>query len=151
MNSPEKDLIEFYRVSEEYGCFSNFAAFPIIIDGQLWPTSEHYFQAQKFESSENQEEIRLAESPMQAAKMGRDRHRQLRQDWDAIKIAVMTKAVRAKFSQHSELRKTLLSTGSATLVEHTTNDSFWADGGDGSGKNMLGIVLMNIRDELASQ
>jgi len=33
-------------------------------------------------------------------------------------------------------------------VEHTDNDSYWADGGDGSGRNMLGVLLMSVRKEL---
>jgi predicted NAD-dependent protein-ADP-ribosyltransferase YbiA (DUF1768 family) len=42
----------------------------------------------------------------------------------------------------------LLETGNKTLVEHTTRDKYWGDGGDGKGKNMLGKMLMIIRDEL---
>lgn len=41
-------VIEFYRTGDEYGCFSNFSAHPIAVGGKVWPTSEHYFQAQKF-------------------------------------------------------------------------------------------------------
>jgi ribA/ribD-fused uncharacterized protein len=60
----------------------------------------------------------------------------------------MRTAVRAKFTQHKSLQETLLSTGDAILVEHTVNDSYWGDGGDGTGKNMLGKILVEIRDEL---
>lgn len=60
----------------------------------------------------------------------------------------MLDALRAKFGQHPELRALLLATGSAELVEHTAIDTYWADGGDGSGKNMLGVLLMRVRDEL---
>lgn len=60
----------------------------------------------------------------------------------------MYEAVRAKFNQHKHLRDLLLATGDAKLVEHTKNDYFWADGGDGSGLNWLGKVLMVVRDEL---
>ena len=60
----------------------------------------------------------------------------------------MRDALKAKFGQHQELKSLLLSTGSAYLIEHTRNDAYWADGGDGSGKNMLGILLMEIRDNL---
>ena len=42
----------------------------------------------------------------------------------------------------------LLATGETLLVEHTANDNYWADGGDGSGKNRLGQLLMRLRDEL---
>jgi predicted NAD-dependent protein-ADP-ribosyltransferase YbiA (DUF1768 family) len=40
-------VIKFYKVKESFGCFSNFATYPIEVDGVVWPTSEHYFQAQK--------------------------------------------------------------------------------------------------------
>jgi len=55
-----------------------------------------------------------------------------------------------KFTQHQELKKRLLATGTARLVEHTENDSYWGDGGDGSGKNMLGKILMDVRQRLST-
>ena len=143
-----KHVIQFYRVSDEYGEFSNFAAFPITLGGKVWPTSEHYFQAQKFAGTEHAEANRQTRSPMIAARMGRDRKKPLRPDWEAVKDNIMREAVRAKFTQHPELTELLLATGDAVLVEHTTNDSYWGDGGDGGGKNMLGRILMQVRDEL---
>lgn len=143
-----KNVIQFYRVSDEYGEFSNFAAFPIKLQDKVWPSSEHYFQAQKFAGTGHAEAIRKTRSPMIAARMGRDRKKPLRRDWEAVKDNVMREAVRAKFTQHPELLKLLLATGDALLVEHTTNDSYWGDGGDGSGKNRLGQILMQVRDEL---
>lgn len=143
-----QNVIQFYHVSDEYGEFSNFAAFPIKLQGKIWPTSEHYFQAQKFAGTPHAEAIRKTRSPMIAARMGRDRKKPLRRDWEAVKDNIMREAVRAKFTQHAELKELLLATGEALLVEHTTNDSYWGDGGDGSGKNMLGQILMMVRDEL---
>ena len=55
------DVINFYSVSDEFGQFSNFAPFPIVLDGQQWPTSEHYFQAQKFTDESYREKIGLPE------------------------------------------------------------------------------------------
>jgi ribA/ribD-fused uncharacterized protein len=85
---------------------------------------------------------------MIAARLGRDRSAKLRRNWESIKVQVMTEAVLAKFSQHEDLRTLLLATDDALLVEHTDNDAYWGDGGDGSGKNMLGQVLMRVRDQL---
>ena len=84
---------------------------------------------------------------MLAARMGRDRKSKPRRDWESVKVSVMTEAVRAKFTQYDDIRATLLSTGDARIVEHTENDDYWGDGGDGSGKNMLGQILMRIRTE----
>ena len=141
-------VINFYKVKEQFGCFSNFAAYPVELDGKVWPTSEHYFQAQKFAGTEFEEEIRRTGSPMIAARMGRDRSKPLRADWEWVKDEVMRRVVLAKFTQHAELRDTLLETGDALLVEHTRNDSYWGDGGDGRGRNMLGRILSSVREEL---
>ncbi|HKB34870.1 MAG TPA: NADAR family protein [Gemmataceae bacterium] len=144
-------IINFYHTKEAYGEFSNFARFPIKLGGKTWPTSEHYFQAQKYAGTPREEEIRQAKTPSEAARLGRDRKVPLRRDWESAKDAIMREVVLAKFTQHDNLRELLLSTGDATLVEHTENDSYWGDGGDGSGRNMLGRILMEIRDELRRQ
>jgi ribA/ribD-fused uncharacterized protein len=143
-----KKVIEFYSINDEYGCFSNFAPYPIKVHGKVWPTPEHYFQAQKFRDVQEQETVRKAKTPMQAALMGRDRKRKLRRDWESRKVSVMREAVKAKFTQHPDIRDVLIATGSAKLVEHTVHDDYWGDGGDGRGENMLGQILMEIRDEL---
>jgi N-glycosidase YbiA len=145
------EVINFYSTTDEYGCFSNFAPYPIALQGKTWPTSEHYFQAQKFAGTGHEKAIRLQKSAMIAARMGRDRKKPLRKDWEAVKDDIMREAVRAKFRQHADLAKILLGTGDALIVEHTENDSYWGDGGDGSGKNMLGTILMEVRQELRSR
>jgi ribA/ribD-fused uncharacterized protein len=142
------DEIRFYLAGDEYGELSNFAPFPIFLKGKRWPTSEHYFQAQKFAGTPHEEEIRRAKKPRLAAEMGRDRKRPLRRDWESVKDGVMLDALRAKFGQHDDLRALLLATGDARLVEHTVHDAYWGDGGDGSGRNRLGELLMRVRDEL---
>ncbi|WIG59866.1 MAG: uncharacterized protein OJF49_002614 [Ktedonobacterales bacterium] len=141
-------MILFASLKGEYGCFSNFAPYPITLKEKVWPTSEHYFQAQKFAGTEHEEAIRLAKSPLVAARMGRSRQRPLRADWDAVKDEVMLEALRAKFTQHADLRETLLATGDALIVEHRARDAYWGDGPDGSGRNMLGLLLMRVREEL---
>jgi ribA/ribD-fused uncharacterized protein len=142
------ETILFYAVAGDYGAFSNFASYPITVRGERWPTSEHFFQAQKFEDTKVRAAIRRVKSPMEAARMGRDRKHRVRRDWDSARVGVMREALRAKFTQHEDLRHLLLSTGEAKLVEHTERDAFWGDGGDGSGANMLGRLLMELRTEL---
>ncbi len=143
----KNDSIFFYSVSNAYGQFSNFALYPIKLKGKIWQTSEHYFQAQKFSGTEHENKIRKASSPMKAAEMGRTRKVKMRKNWDNMKDNIMYEAVKAKFTQHEELKDLLLSTQDATLVEHTENDDYWGDGKDGKGKNKLGKILMKIREE----
>ena len=140
--------ILFYRVKEPYGEFSNFAPFPFELKGKTWPTSEHYFQAQKFAGTDYEETVRLADSPVTAAGMGRSRERMLRLGWEGMKEDIMREALRAKFTQHPQLQALLLASGDAELIEHTTNDRYWADGGDGGGRNRLGQLLMELRAQL---
>ncbi len=140
--------ISFYSTRDAYGCFSNFSAHGIDLKGTWWPTSEHYFQAQKFAGTAHEELIRLAKTPKQAAEMGRDRDRPLRADWEQIKDEIMREAVRQKFLTHDDIRKTLLDTDDEELIEATTNDYYWGCGTNGTGKNMLGKILMEVRAEL---
>jgi len=121
------------------------------VRGTRWLTSEHFFQAQKFEDVRVREAIRAVKSPMVAARMGRDRKHRLRRDWETARVDVMREALRAKFRQHDDLRTLLLSTDDAEIVEHTDNDDFWGDGGDGSGANMLGKFLMELRERFARE
>lgn len=141
-------VIQFYHLNQPFGCFSNFAPYAIDLDGETWPTSEHYFQAQKFAGSPRATQIRLAPSPAEAAALGRDRAFSLPANWEQIKDGLMHRAVWAKFHQHRPLRDILLATGTATLVEHTTNDAYWGDGGDGSGRNKLGQILEIVREQV---
>jgi ribA/ribD-fused uncharacterized protein len=143
-------VINFYSTAGDYGCFSNFSRHSIFLKGKRWQTSEHYFQAQKFAGTEHEEAVRVCKTAREAANMGRSRKLPLRKDWEAAKDAVMLEALRAKFTQHDDLLETLLGTGDAVLVEHTVRDAYWGDGGDGSGKNRLGRLLMQVREELAA-
>ena len=88
---------------------------------------------------------------MVAARMGRSRKRPLRTDWESVKDAIMHEAVLAKFTQHADLRDILLGTGDSEIVEHTENDAYWGDGGDGTGKNMLGMLLMELREKFSAE
>jgi ribA/ribD-fused uncharacterized protein len=147
----KSEPLRFYRTHEPFGEFSNFSPHSVQLKGRVWPTSEHYFQAQKFAGTEHEEEVRLATSPMIAARLGRARSRPLRQDWERVKDDVMREALRAKFTQHPALRGLLLSTADRHLIEHAKNDRYWGDGGDGSGRNRLGELLMELRAWLGTE
>ena len=146
-----KMTIYFYSTRDKYGCFSNFSGHGFELDNAWWNTSEHYFQAQKFLDKAIQEKIRRLKSPMDAALEGRNRENPLRSDWEVVKDDIMRLAVFEKFRQNPAIRRELLATGHATLIEHTKNDNYWADNGDGTGKNMLGIILMETRKRLKAE
>lgn len=162
----DQKTIKFYRLSEPYGEFSNFYKRPIRYNGKLWPSSEHFYQAQKFLDEVNQENVRLCPLPKDAANMGRDPTLPLRADWNdpvseedvasymgnwkvpsvkLVKDLAMWKAVVPKFTQHQDLTTLLIDTKDAIIIEHTKNDRYWGDGGDGTGLNALGRQLMDLR------
>ena len=142
--------IYFYSTRGEYGSFSNFSAHGFELDGEYWPTTEHYFQAQKFPGTPQVDLIRQAKTPKDAAKMGRDRSHPLRPDWEQVKDDIMGKAVLRKFETHGDIRETLLATDES-IVENSPIDYYWGCGKDGSGKNMLGQILMEVREILRSR
>lgn len=145
--------IYFFSRNEDYAEFSNFAPFGFEEDGVHWPTVEHYFQAQKFsrpEDADYREKIRTAHSPKQAKSLGQSRSHPLRADWEAVKEDVMRHAIRRKF-ERPELRELLLSTGRRPLVEASPTDRYWGAGKDGTGKNRMGALLVELRASLRNE
>ena len=128
--------IYFYSTRDTYGCFSNFSRHGFELDSFWWMTSEHYFQAQKFVTTDVVwfEKIRKVKSPKEAAKMGRSRSHPLRKDWEEIKDSLMKKAVLKKFQTHEKIREILLATGDKLIIENSPIDSYWGCGKDGSGQ-----------------
>jgi N-glycosidase YbiA len=146
--------IFFYQVCEPYGCFSNFSPHSIELEGRTWPTTEHYYQAQKYVGSPDQflcEQIYQASTPIEAAALGRDPSYQIRQDWDLVKVDVMYRAVRKKFITHAAIRAILLQTGQELIIEKSPTDEYWGCGCSGTGQNHLGQILMRVRAELRSK
>ncbi len=145
------NTIHFYEPDEPFGFLSNFYPASIEIDGIQWSTSEHYYQAQKFSDETIRQQIAMAGSPDQAFALSRQFASQVRPDWLRDRVAVMEKVVAEKFKQHSSLAFQLLETKNAQLVEQSSKDNFWGDGGDGHGQNRLGKLLMDLRESLKSQ
>lgn len=143
--------IYFYVPGQAFGALSNFSPHGIKAEGEWWPTVEHFFQSQKFEDEAYRERIRLARTPKAAKELGRTRSLPLRADWDEVKEDVMLSACRQKFAFHEDAREVLLSTGDEEIVENAPGDFFWGCGADGTGRNALGRILMQVRDELRGQ
>ncbi len=140
----------FYTKDAPYYEFTNFYRASITLDGKVWPTTEHYFQAQKFLGTPYMEVIRNLPTARMVFDRSRDPRvfRWCRKDWEAVKIEVMYKALLAKFSQNEELKNLLEMTRNRELVEDSPYDSYWGVGGAGTGENMLGRLLMKVRDDL---
>ena len=130
-----------------YGSFSNFAPAPFTLNGETWPTSEHYFMAQKNpDDADYQRAIRAATTPGKAKALGR--RVELRADWDRIKYGVMFEGVLAKFEQNPPLRVLLLATGGRPIHEDRP-DPWWGGGPNyPKGRDWLGKILVEVREAL---
>jgi DNA-directed RNA polymerase II subunit RPB2 len=114
-----------------------------------WPTVEHYYQAMKFpQDPEWQMTIRTAPTPGRAKKMGLDPAHPIRADWDSIKETVMKSALLAKFRQNPILLSYLQSTAPKSLRYTSTADPYWGVGARSTGRNRLGLLLEEVRNEL---
>lgn len=142
-------MIEFYRERDEHGYMSNFSKHGFELDGEYWPTSEHYYQAMKSDDAEQQDWVRTAPDPKTAKLRGCTATKMdLRPDWEDVKVNVMLTALRAKFKQNDDIRAQLLATNDEILVEASPWDAVWGTGPRGDGQNLLGYCLMLVRAEL---
>ncbi|KAJ6422407.1 hypothetical protein OIU84_027378 [Salix udensis] len=162
----DSKIIFFYKTWDPYGAFSNFSPHPIQMpDGSgsyvTWSSVEHYYQAHKFVgvnepvAKDCVEKIKSAKSPEEAARMGRSMQKQrpdlVRSDWEGLKIDVMYRALKCKFSIYPHLQSMLLTTAGSVLVEASPHDLFWGGGREGEGLNYLGRLLMLIRSEFLGE
>jgi len=135
------------RFTGDHDFLSNFHSSPIKVDGVVYPTVEHAFQAAKTFDSAEKQSVAEAATPGSAKRKGRKV--QLRSDWEQVKVGIMEDLVRLKFTTHPDLREKLLATAGIELVEgNNWNDRFWGEC-RGKGQNELGQILMRVRSELA--
>lgn len=129
----------------EYRFLSNFWHCPLKLQGYVFPTAEHAYQAAKCAREEEFQRILRAPSPSAAKRMGRKV--QLVTGWPAIQVEVMRAVIEAKF-RNPVLRLRLLATGDKELIEaNTWGDTFWGVC-RGKGSNQLGRILMAERDSI---
>ncbi|MDG1663299.1 MAG: NADAR family protein [Pseudomonadales bacterium] len=146
----DENLIYLSRKDPEE-LLGSWSRYSFELEGDEWPSVEHYYQAMKFDNEEYREKIRQASSPAVARKMGRTRLKRIRRDWSNVKEVVMTRAVYIRARSYPELAQELLNTGEQTLVENSQYDYFWGCGRDRRGNNTYGKVLMNVRRKLRKE
>jgi ribA/ribD-fused uncharacterized protein len=130
---------------------ASFSRHGFALDGEDWPSVEHYFQAMKFEDPRYRELIRSASHPRKARRLGRSRLKRIRPDWRTIRRVIMTRGIYIKCRTHPEVAERLLATGNRRLVEGSAYDYFWGCGRDRRGGNNYGRVLMSVRDKLREE
>jgi len=141
--------IKFYKTSGPHGFLNNFKKARMFIYGRWWNNVEAPYQSQKTLDIGEQLQIWEADTPRKARDLGQKVT--LRSNWDKVKDQVMYECVLAKFLQNADLRRELMKTDPEVLVEDSPIDSYWGCGKDGTGKNMLGLTLMKVRQELKGE
>ncbi len=148
--------IRFYRANERpYGAFSNLFRRSIELDDVVYPTAEHAYQAGKARKPAVREWLLSAPSPALLAMAAHGLYYwDITPGWSTSKFDRMRRVLLAKFTQHEDLKQLLLSTGNARLVESATVDNevnrLWGEV-NGVGRNMLGTLLMEVREQLKPQ
>lgn len=146
---------EKYPEEEQYRrCFSNFSEHRVKYKGVIYPSAEHAFQTAKMVRQEDKDLVFNAPTPMQAATIARDRSRPIQENWDELSPKVMKEILMCKFTQNKECNEALMKTGDAYLEERTKNDARWGSGSDspnGPGKNLLGKLLVEVREEIKAE
>jgi len=141
--------IKYYE--QWFDIFNNFAAYAVEIDGVVYPTAEHAYQAAKCTDLNGKKEIAAARSPMECKEISNIKYKYAKDpDWESKKLDVMESVYRAKLAQHPALAEALIKSGNEEIVEDSPVDYFWGCGADGNGENHLGKLWMKLRAELAS-
>jgi len=172
MSENKDNIIDFYETKEKYGGFSNYYSSAIRYGNILYPTSEHFFQCEKFTDNWYKSQIINVNTPNKAKILANQKISggykwrtdlnsiiqksiengiKIREDWDEIKEDIMYKIVKMKFEQNYKLKELLLSTGDKIIRENSQRDSYWGIGKDGKGLNKLGLILMKVREELRNE
>lgn len=141
-------------------CFSQWYEAEFVVEGQRYPTAEHFMMAEKaalFDDQEIRAHVLLAPTPNAAKALGRKVRGFNDQLWLQHRYDIVVRANQAKFSQNPELDEYLMRTGSRVIVEASPVDDIWGiglaqdhtdvnDPNLWKGLNLLGFALMQVRD-----
>ena len=135
--------------------FSNFHDEPLQINGEIWKTGEHFYQAAKFAKTGLQPDEKIyhtiinAETPRTAKRLADEyfseenkghSHQVLRT------FVAMSQMLTVKFAFGTLARKRLMQTGDLELIHLSDSDFFWGQNRKGDGKNLLGKAMMQMRN-----
>lgn len=143
-------------------CYSQWYVAPFVVDGERFPTAEHFMMAEKaalFGDRSIRELVLQAPSPAAAKALGRKVRGFDESTWQASRFSIVTRANGAKFAQNPEMGQFLRQSGSRVIVEASPVDRIWGIGLARSdekamnpnlwrGLNLLGFALMQVRDNL---
>jgi ribA/ribD-fused uncharacterized protein len=136
-----------YGFSGKFRWLSNFADCEVVdYMGITYPTTENAYQAAKFKFKDTRLKF-VDMTPAAAKHAGKEWKHLMRNDWHDVSLGIMKDLNKQKFQQ--EPYKALLLNTDGLYIEETNTwgDTFWGVC-MGNGENHLGLILMEIREEL---
>ena len=151
--------VTFRKTNEQpFGALSNMSdGYLLVVNGERIKTSEALYQICRFPRNSQVQKLIIAEASPMAAKMRSKPHRKEcnRPDWDDVRVELMRWCLRVKLACNwVKFGRLLLATGDRPIVEDSPKDRFWGAVADKEepavleGQNVLGRLLMELRDEL---
>ncbi len=144
-----ENAIRFSRF-DETSFLSTIVPRPFELEEYTWSTPEHYYQAHKFEDMPYAQAILAAATGREAFDLGSKRFKRKVQGWKDKRRVWMTRALYRTTAEYPDIKKALLETEDALLIETSLYDHFWGIGRDQRGENTLGKVWMDIRQKIQS-
>lgn len=144
-NPDSSEPINFLET--RFNDLSPFSAHEVEIDGVVYKTAEHAYQALRV-IEEERSSVMNARSPMDAWRLGNQCKAAGKLVSDFDKDALMEKIFRAKLAQHKDIESVLRATGDRELLKVYEADSYWGTGSNGTGQNKMGVLWMKLRAEL---
>ena len=141
-------MIEFYKEFGELVYLANYSNHGFVKDGIFYKTVEHYYQSKKFDNPEIIERVLNAKTPKEASNIGRDRANIRKNDFKSIKNLVMFEGILEKFRQNRDIAYKLIETRNKAIAEATINEYYWGIGKDKSGMNVIGHILVKVRERI---
>ena len=141
-------MIEFYKEFGELGYLANYSNHGFTKNGIFYKTVEHYYQSEKFDDPEIKKRIINAPTPKEASNIGRDRSIIRKENFKEIKNQVMFDGILEKFRQNRDIAYKLIETRNKKIAEATIDEYYWGIGKDKSGKNVIGDILVKVRERI---
>ena len=144
-------MIEFYKEFGELGYLANYSNHGFTKNDVFYKTVEHYYQSEKFSDPEIKNKIINADTPKEASNIGRDRSNKRIPNFKDIKEQVMFDGVLEKFRQNRDIAYKLIETRNKKIAEATIDEYYWGIGKDKSGKNVIGDILVKVRERIKEE
>lgn len=161
----ERNIVCFHNPEEENGYLSNWYPSQFEYRNNQFNCAEQYMMIMKaaiFGDWDIAEKIHATDDPKRMKALGRQVKGFNSAIWDLNKEQAMIDGLTAKFQQNEEMKEMLLATGNSLLAECAVHDKIWGIGRSmwdqarfnpdlWNGQNLLGKILMKVRDTLREE